>query len=235
MSEVATDYDHMWEEVYGDLQDVGPAHRHLGRLIQRLLRELEYESVLDVGVGFGHNLAALTRGRTLDRIAGVDISMRAVEHVRTRWPGEFRQLDIATQWLPERYDLVFSALVLEHLPDDEAALANMRKMSSRHLLVATIGGDYERYRPWEEQVGHVRNYAPGELEAKLIAARFTPVRSIRWGFPLYSPIARRLQNRMTARHELSSASTLIARVMYALFFLNSSRRGDLLLTLARAH
>jgi SAM-dependent methyltransferase len=198
-----------------------------------MLARLEYQSVLDVGVGFGHNLDALTAGRAPIRVAGVDVSQRAVDHVRARWPGEFHRLDITEQRLPERFDLVFSALVLEHLVDDEAALVNMRKMTEGHLLIATIGGDYERYRPWEEQVGHVRNYGPGELDAKLRAAGFAPERSLKWGFPLYSPLARRLQNRMRATHQLSPAARLSARVMYLLFFLNSSRRGDLLLTLAR--
>lgn len=233
MPEVAADYDRMWDEVYGELQDLGPTHRHLDRIVRQILAPLEYQSVLDVGVGFGHNLPALTEGRGPARLAGVDISQRAIDHVRARWPGDFHRLDITAECLPERFDLVFSALVLEHLVDDAAALANMRKMTGHHLLVATIGGDYERYRPWEEQVGHVRNYAPGELETKLSAAGFIPQRSLRWGFPLYSPFARRLQNRMRPTHELSRASRLSARVMYMLFFLNSNRRGDLLLTLAR--
>jgi SAM-dependent methyltransferase len=233
VSEVSADYDRMWDEVYGDLQDLGPTHRHLDRLVRRTLAPLSYDSVLDVGVGFGHNLAALTQGRSLARISGVDISQRAIDHVRARWPGEFHRLDIATEALPERFELVFSALVLEHLSDDEGALANMRRMASKYLLVATIGGEYERYRSWEEQVGHVRNYAPGELEEKLSRAGFSPVRAIRWGFPLYSPLARRLQNGMTVTRQLATPARLTARLLYLLFFLNSSRRGDLLLTLAR--
>jgi SAM-dependent methyltransferase len=227
------DYDRMWEEVYGDLQDFGPTHRHLGRLLRRVLAPLEYESVLDVGVGFGHNLPVLTAGRSLTKVAGIDVSQLAVEHVRTRWSGDFQRLDITTEALPARYDLVFSALVLEHLHDDEAALANMRQMTFKHLLVATIGGDYARYHRWEEQVGHVRNYAPGELEEKLVAAGFTPAALLRWGFPLYSPVARTLQNRMTPTRQLSPTARMIAWVLYLLFFLNSSRRGDLLVVLAR--
>jgi hypothetical protein len=117
--------------------------------------------------------------------------------------------------------------------DDQAALANMRAMTSKYLLVATIGGHYERYRAWEEQVGHVRNYAPGELQRKLRAAGFEILETVSWGFPLYSPLARTLQNRMTLSSELSPSSRVIARILYPLFFLNSSRRGDLLLALAR--
>jgi hypothetical protein len=73
----------------------------------------------------------------------------------------------------------------------------------------------------------------GELERKLGASDFELERMVYWGFPLYSPLVRTLQNRMTASHELSASSRLIARILYPAFFLNSSRRGDLLLALAR--
>jgi SAM-dependent methyltransferase len=227
------DYDRVWEEVYGDLQDVGPTHRHMARIMRRMVAPLEYQSLLEVGVGFGHNLPTLTAGRQLDRLAGVDISERALGHVRSKYAGDFRKLNIETERLPDAYDLVCSALVMEHVIDDEAALRNMRAMTAKYLLLVTIGGNYERYRPWEDQMGHVRNYARGELERKLAGAGFELMRMTYWGFPFYSPIVRTLQNRMKATHELSRSSRLIAGVLYPVFFLNSSRRGDLLLALAR--
>ena len=54
-----------------------------------------------------------------------------------------------------------------------------------------------------------------------------------WGWPFYSPIARRLQNRMKAEAEYSAATKLIAKVMYLVYFLNSSRRGDVVFVLGR--
>ncbi len=227
-----TDYDVIWDEVYGDLQDIGPTHRHMIRIMRRLLAPLRYDSVLDVGVGFGHNLPVLTEGRRLSKTAGIDVSERALEHVRAGWSGEFHRLDVTADRLADAFELVCCALVMEHLEDDEAALRNMRAMCSRYLLIVTIGGAYDRYRPWEEQMGHVRNYQPGELERKLSAAGFDVLRMVRWGFPLYSPIVRLLQNRMRATHELSPSSRLIARILYPLFYLNSSRKGDLLIALS---
>lgn len=228
-----TDYDRIWDEVYGDLQEIGPTHRHMIRIMRGVLAPLSYESVLDAGVGFGHNLPVLTGGRALDRLAGVDVSERALEHVRANWAGEFHRLDITKERLPGTYELVCSALLLEHLVDDLAALQNLREMASKYLLIVTIGGNFKRYRRWEQQMGHVRNYATGELEGKLEAAGFELSAMIRWGYPFYSPVARTLQNRMIATHELSSGSRAIARMLYPLFFLNSSRRGDLLVALAR--
>jgi 2-polyprenyl-3-methyl-5-hydroxy-6-metoxy-1,4-benzoquinol methylase len=177
-------YAAMWREVYGDMQDVGPTHRHMRRLLRSVLTGLDYESVLDVGCGAGHNLPLLTAGRRLQRVVGVDVADEPLRRARRRGDGEFRRLDVETASLDERFDLVFTSLLLEHLADDVAALRNLRAMAGRHLVATTIAGDFERYRAYDEQVGHVRNYRRGELEAKLRDAGFHVQRSVYWGFPL---------------------------------------------------
>jgi hypothetical protein len=227
------DYDQVWDEVYGDLQDVGPVHQHMKRLMTQLVTPLEYDSVLEVGVGFGHNLPVLTGARKIERLAGIDISQRAVDHVSSQWQGEFHKLDIETERLPDTYEMTCISLVMEHVVDDLATLANLRAMTSKYLLVTTIGGNFERYRAWEVQMGHVRNYQRGELERKLSESGFEVMQMIYWGFPFYTPIARTLQNRMTATSEMSSGSQLIAKIMNAVYYLNSRKRGDLLVALAR--
>jgi SAM-dependent methyltransferase len=226
------DYDELWSEVYGDIQDVGPAHQHSKRILRRVLAPLEYETVLDVGCGFGHNLPLLTANRDLKEVAGVDISAKAVERAREHFAGDFHVMDVQREKMPRAYDLVFSGLVLEHLPEDDAALANMRAMTARHLVVVTIGGNFERYRPWEVAQGHVRNYQPGELEAKLGAAGFRLEETVYWGFPFYNPIVRTLQNRMKPASEFSPTTKLIARLTYLVYFLNSHRRGDVIIARA---
>jgi hypothetical protein len=215
------------------MQDVGPTHWHMTRIMRRVLAPLQYSSVLEVGVGFGHNLPVIAAGRKLERLVGVDISGRALEHVRARCAGEFHQLDIVRGHLPERFELVCCALVLEHVSDDDAALVNLRKMSSKYLLLTTMAGDFHRYEPWERQMGHLRNYRPGQLEAKLQRHGWEVTRAVYWGFPFYTPLVRTLQNRMRATRELSAGSRAIARILRLVYFLNTSRRGDLLIVLAR--
>jgi hypothetical protein len=73
----------------------------------------------------------------------------------------------------------------------------------------------------------------GELEDKLRGASFEVERTIYWGFPFYSPLARTLQNRMTSTASYGLARRALAHAMYELFRLNSSRRGALLIVLAR--
>jgi SAM-dependent methyltransferase len=224
-----TDYDLMWREVYGEMQDRGPVHRHMRRLLRHLLSGLEYRSVLDVGCGAGHNLPLLVEGRRVDRLVGVDLAEEPLRRARERAEGEFHRLDVESGALDERFDLVFTSLLLEHLPDDAGALRNMHAMAARHLVATTIAGDFERYRRFDAQVGHVRNYRRGELEAKLADAGFGVQRAIYWGFPLYSPLVRRLQNRTRPAAVHGRATRAAAALLYALYFLNSSRRGDLLI------
>jgi 2-polyprenyl-3-methyl-5-hydroxy-6-metoxy-1,4-benzoquinol methylase len=227
------DYDDLWQSVYGEMQDMGPTHRHMRRLVQRMLAPLPYRSALEVGCGAGHNLDLLaTRGGDVD-LVGTDISEVALERAAAAWPGlRTERLDITAERLDERFDLVFCSLVLEHLVEDEAALANMAAMTRGQLVLTTMAGDFERYRPYDEQLGHVRNYRRGELEAKLRAAGMVVRESVYWGFPFFSPVQRVLQNRSRAEATMTTGARIASRVMYALYFLNSSRRGDLLLVRA---
>jgi hypothetical protein len=55
------------------------------------------------------------------------------------------------------------------IPDDLAALQNIRKMTGKYLVVSTSQG---RMRNFETVVGHVRNYARGELVKKLEMSDF---------------------------------------------------------------
>ncbi|HYU86288.1 MAG TPA: hypothetical protein VEK80_15915, partial [Kribbellaceae bacterium] len=150
-----------------------------------------------------------------------------------RTGGKFSLGDIQDQPVPGQWDLVFCSLVLEHLERDEDALRNILPAVGKYFVVSTIGGDYEKYRAYDEQVGHVRNYAPGELDAKLERTGFRVVRSIAWGWPFYSPIARTLQcNSNAGIGKLSLAERVAAKLLYTVYFLNSRQRGDILLAVA---
>jgi SAM-dependent methyltransferase len=237
MSRHATEspsYDDVWRDVYGDMQEVGPVHRHLRRQLRRILAGLEFDAVLEVGCGAGHNFGLLRGDGRATPLTGIDVSEEALRRARTRMPdADLRLLDVQRERLEGTWDLVFASLVLEHLEDDMAALEGMRSMAGRWLVLSTIAGDFDRYRPWEEQVGHVRNYRRGELEAKVEAAGFEVERAIYWGFPFYSPVARALQNRMRAVPSYGRAARTLARALYGLYFMNSRRRGDLLILVAR--
>jgi hypothetical protein len=123
---------------------------------------------------------------------------------------------------------------MEHVPDDEATLRNIFKMTGRYLLLGTVAGNYERYKAWEQLMGHVRNYLPGELENKLSRAGFNVIKVVYWGFPFYSPISRALLNinPKVGVGKYNLATKIITTLLYWLYFLNSIKKGDIIVVLA---
>ena len=123
---------------------------------------------------------------------------------------------------------------MEHIKDDDAALINLSNMCDKYLFISTIQGNYEKYKAWEEKVGHVRNYRNGELEQKLMNNGFSILKRIQWGFPFYSPLVRKLQllNPDAGTGEYSAATRLIASILNIICILNSSSKGDILVLVA---
>lgn len=230
----AVDYDASWEHRWNDMRRYGPTGRHLRRIINDMIGALPYDTVLDAGCGQGLLLSALMPLRPQARYAGVDFSDKALEVARQRAPGaELSRLDITQGHLDRRYDLVLCTDVVEHLKDDDVAFANLAAMTGRWLLVSTIQG---RMRPYEHQVGHYRNYARGELAAKIAATGLVVERVVEWGFPFYSPLYRdlfRATGVKAAEGVYGPGRRFLAHLLYHIFRLNSWRRGDYIVVLAR--
>jgi hypothetical protein len=94
-----------------------------------------------------------------------------------------------------------------------------------------------RMRKSELRIGHLRNYTRRGLEAKMQAAGFSIERVIEWGFPFYSPLYRTLIEYIggqTADISYDRKDRIIAALLYHLYRLNMSTRGDVLMILARA-
>lgn len=229
----SVDYNASWETKWNDMRRFGPTGRHLRRIIVRMIGGLDYASVLDVGCGQGSLLAALMPLRPNARYAGVDFSEKALEVARQRAPSaEFATLDLTEGHLERRFDLVLCTDVVEHIEDDAAAIANLAAMTERYLLVTSLQG---RMRPYETLVGHYRNYAHGELQAKIEACGLKVVRTVEWGFPFFSPLYRDLFSatgiKMT-QGAYGPFRRLLAETIYRVFSLNAWNRGDYLFVLA---
>jgi hypothetical protein len=88
-----------------------------------------------------------------------------------------------------------------------------------------------------EQVGHVRNYAPGELVRKVEQSGLKVLKVVEWGFPFYSPIYRNVLDLTGSKGttgEFGTIRKLVSQLIYILFRLNSAKRGDELFVLAEA-
>ena len=232
-ADLPSSYDALWESAWGDMQRYGPVHRHSRRELLGTVSRLCVASILDVGCGAGDNLLELSTAGAI-QLTGCDVAETALALARRRIPSaRFAVLDVERQTLPEKFELVMSVQVLEHVVDDVAALRNMAAMSSQYVLVSTMKG---RMRPSEVAIGHVRNYGDVELRRKLDLAGLRLVRMWCWGFPFYSPIMRTatewLPGDGPSLQRMGPISRLLASALYCVYAFNWPGRGDVLWALA---
>ncbi len=228
------DYDESWSQ-WLDCEKYGPTLRHQRRNIEFLLKDLDYKSILDVGSGSGDNLYHMLNAKKVEDVCLIDVSSKALARARTLVPGaRLVQLDIQKESVDRRFDMVLCCDVLEHIPNDAAALKNIRNMSDKYFVLSTLSG---KMRESEKHVGHVRNYTLDGLLSKLKEARFKPVKVIRWGFPFYSPLYRNLWNRLPQEINYGKFGwfrRVCAQMLYLLFILNSRTKGDYLFILCES-
>jgi SAM-dependent methyltransferase len=232
----AVDYDALWRGEWGGMQDLGPVHRHTARMIGEEVRRLRPASIIDVGCGNGANLVAIHRAEPAIALHGLDISHEAIDVARARVPdATFEVLDVRSGRTPEAsYDLVLSSQVIEHVPDDDAFLRMVRALCAGYCFIGTMQG---RMRRSEERIGHLRNYTRAGLVEKIERAGFAVERVIEWGFPFYSPVYRSLIELIggqTAKLSYGARDRAIASMLYQLYRLNMSTRGDVLMIVGRA-
>ncbi len=215
------------------MQRYGPVHRHIREDLVRVVSGLDCRTLLDVGCGSGDNLQVLDKlGRYV--LTGMDVSQEALARARQVVPSAtLLCLDAEREAIPERFDVVISIQVIEHLIDDIAALRNMARMAARYVFISTMSG---RMRRSEIGIGHVRNYSPLELRRKLEVAGLKVVDMYGWGFPFYSPLYRTVCEWLPGgppSGRTSALGRLTANLLYQLYQLNWPRRGDVLSALAQ--
>ena len=227
-------YDRLWKNAWGDLQHLGPVHRHQRAALVSLVAKLGVRSVLDVGCGSGENLAALVQTMPHLALSGADVSPQALALAARRVPNaRLHELDAQRDKLDERFDLVIASQVIEHLSDDVAALRNMAAMAERWVLVTTMRG---RMRRSEAAIGHFRNYSDDELRQKAASAGLEVVDLFGWGFPFYSPLYRTVIEWLPGgppQGPMGKGQRWVASFLYLLYYLNVPRQGDVVTMLAR--
>jgi SAM-dependent methyltransferase len=131
----------------------------------------EPTEVLDIGCGTGGTLELLGR---YGSVSGVDVNPRAVEWARRRGLGEIQEA--GAESLPyddARFGLVTYLDVLEHVRDDEAALAEAARVTRPGGVLLITAPAYPRlFSGHDVAAGHLRRYR--------VRALLTPAERVGW-------------------------------------------------------
>jgi SAM-dependent methyltransferase len=127
--------------------------------------------ILDVGAGTGHMTRALTRFGEVEALEGAP---EALEWLRTREGITVHEGVLPGSGLQEeRYDLVTAFDVLEHIADDEGALAEIHRLTvPSGLLLVTVPAHPSLWSEWDVAHHHQRRYRPRALERRVMDAGF---------------------------------------------------------------
>ena len=158
------------------LPPVGPASSRTGEEAKRRRGE---RVILDVGCGTGATLEGLSR---FGRVVGMDSSRYALQCCRRR--GQHALVQARGEALPiasASADAVTALDLLEHIPDDAAAVREFsRVLRPGGVLIVTVPACPFLWSEHDEALDHLRRYRAARLrriiaESGLIIERLSPL------------------------------------------------------------
>jgi SAM-dependent methyltransferase len=141
-------------------------------LLRRALRGAPDGPIVDVGCGTGGNLVHLAQLHLQRPSIGVDPDARALEHCASRSIARLIRGQGDRLPLADGSAACVTALdILEHIPDDHAALREIaRVLRPGGALVASVPAYPWLWSQHDEALGHVRRYRSGELQERVRAS-----------------------------------------------------------------
>ncbi len=183
-------------------------------------------SVLDVGCGWGVNLAALERAGY--RASGLDISRQILELLDQ--PGRRLIEADLNQPPPAGHELYAGALlldVIEHLDDDRGTLQRIAPLlQPGGTLVVSVPALPELFSEFDHIQGHRRRYVPETLRTAFAGTGLS-VRNIFWWGGWMVPVLRRMRQKSSDKNQAAPKTyadylrlppwpaPLLMRAMYA--------------------
>lgn len=136
-------------------------------------RESERLDVLEIGCGSGNVTRVLQAALPNARVVGVDLFADGFAYARSRGVRRLVHADIARSPFRGGFDLVGMFDVLEHIPDDETALANAHRiLRPGGILLLTVPAHMYLWSYFDEASHHCRRYECADLAARAKAAGF---------------------------------------------------------------
>jgi len=137
--------------------------RHLVRdLIDRLAPAWEPRAILDAGCGTGGTLSHL---QGMGELWGCDVAVEALDACRERGFANVKRTPVQEMDFPdERFDVVVSCDVIEHIAEDDQAMEEMaRVLRPGGILVMTVPAHRWLWSAHDEALDHKRRYETAAL------------------------------------------------------------------------
>ncbi len=129
--------------------------------------------VLEVGCGTGGVLRVLEECCRGGTVVGMDPFAEGLRQARRRAPSLLVQADIHDPPFGEPFDLIGVFDVLEHVPDDLAALRTLSRMlAPGGALLLTVPAHPSLWSYFDEASRHARRYLLGDVRERLELAGF---------------------------------------------------------------
>jgi len=198
------------------------------QLLRRLLQGLGPQPswrILEVGCGTGANLPVLIDSG-VQQVVGCDYALLALKHcaVHTRHAALSQSEARALPFASSRFDVLVAADVLEHLDDDEAALAEFARVlkPGGHLLV-TVPAFPFMWGPQDIVAQHKRRYLQVDLVGLIARSGLQVHRCFHFNYLLMLPIwlARKVllasRARLRSENEINTAwlNNVLTRIFAA--------------------
>ncbi len=181
-------------------------YRERRHLLARQVRDLAPGVALDVGAAGGGNTRVL-RGLGWRAVA-VEYGAEGAGVARDRGLATLRADATALPVADASIDLVVAFDVLEHIEDDEAAVAHVfRALRPGGRYLVAVPCDPRLWSAHDEAVGHVRRYTRATLEQLLRGAGFEVGRLRSWNVLLRPVVA--LRRRASTGSDLDEMSPVV--------------------------
>lgn len=179
------EYDRMFRHE-GDYWWFVGRRRLVFTLIDEWARSLKHARILDVGCGTGAMAKELQR---YGEVVACDLSHLSLEYCKKRCLEELVCGDIAClPFQDQSFDLIVALDILEHVPDDKAAMRELRRvLKPNGRLVVTVPAYRFLWSNHDVALMHCRRYTARELKRKLIEAGFR-VRKLSYAMTILFPL-----------------------------------------------
>jgi len=212
--DVSQKYDNFPEECVTDYQEVEnnffwikSRSRILQQLVQQYIKFLPNKKFLEIGCHTGLFINKLAIDKSLN-ITGSEIYFKGISYIKKMPNIEIIQYDVTQGVLPEKYDMVGSFDVLEHIDNDTDAMCNIYHMLNNNgYFILTVPQYMFLWSKHDEINKHKRRYSKQELLEKLKLQGFDIVFCSSFFFTLFPlMLISRLVDRCSRKEKTSNSN-----------------------------